>query len=68
MVLAGYETTATTLSFALYLVSLNKAVEKKLLEEVDAFGDRYAVVGLITKGPASSCPAMRRIVKLPWRS
>jgi len=34
--LAGYETTANTLAYAIYLISTNKESEKLLLEEIDA--------------------------------
>eukprot|EP00898_Chlorokybus_atmophyticus_P005111 jgi/Chlat1/5600/Chrsp369S00858 len=35
---AGFETTSNTLSFALYLISKNPAVEKRMLEEIDQVG------------------------------
>ena len=38
MILAGYETTANALSFALYLIATNKAAEERVVAEVDAFG------------------------------
>jgi len=38
MILAGYETTANALAFALYLLSANKAAEARVAAEVDAFG------------------------------
>ncbi len=42
MLAAGYETTANTTAFAIYLISTHKRVEAKLLEEIDAFGrERY---------------------------
>ncbi|QDZ20218.1 cytochrome P450 [Chloropicon primus] len=33
--LAGYETTANTLAYAIYLLTQNKEAEKKLIEEID---------------------------------
>jgi cytochrome P450 len=38
MILAGYETTANALAFALYLLAANKAAEARVAAEVDAFG------------------------------
>lgn len=37
-ILAGYETTANTLSFAIYNIARDPEVERRLLLEVDAFG------------------------------
>lgn len=37
-ILAGYETTANTIAYAIYLLSLYQDKEAKLLAEVDAFG------------------------------
>ncbi len=37
---AGYETTASTLSFAVYLLAQNPEAERKLSAEVDALGSR----------------------------
>ena len=36
--LAGHETTATTLAFAIYEVARNKDIEEELIKEVDKFG------------------------------
>lgn len=38
MILAGYETTANALAFALYLIAVNKAAESRITAEIDAFG------------------------------
>ncbi len=38
LILAGYETTANALAFAIYLLSTNPAKRERLLAEVDAFG------------------------------
>lgn len=38
MILAGYETTANALAFAVYLVSTNPAKRDRLLAEIDTFG------------------------------
>lgn len=38
LLLAGSETTATTLAFMVYLISGDERVEKRLLQEIDAFG------------------------------
>ncbi|MEW5298014.1 MAG: hypothetical protein WDW36_001178 [Sanguina aurantia] len=37
-ILAGYETTANTLAFAVYLLAVNPEAEARLIAEVDAFG------------------------------
>lgn len=37
-ILAGYETTANTLSFAIYNIARDPEVQRRLLQEVDAFG------------------------------
>jgi len=37
---AGYETTASTLSFAVYLLAQNPEAERKLAAEVDALGSK----------------------------
>lgn len=42
LILAGYETTANALAFAIYLLSTNPAKRERLLEEVDAFGRNRA--------------------------
>ena len=39
VLLAGYETTANALSFAIYLLSAHPEKEAKLLAEVDGFSD-----------------------------
>ena len=38
MMMAGYESTANALAFTLYLLTLNKDKEARLIAEVDAFG------------------------------
>ena len=38
MMMAGYESTANALAFTLYLLSLNRDKEAKVIAEVDAFG------------------------------
>ncbi|KAK9820625.1 hypothetical protein WJX72_012453 [[Myrmecia] bisecta] len=40
LILAGHETTANTLTFTIFLVARHPDVERKLLAEIDAFGDR----------------------------
>ncbi|MEW5298017.1 MAG: hypothetical protein WDW36_001181 [Sanguina aurantia] len=42
-ILAGYETTANTLAFTIYLLAVNPEVEKRLVAEVDAFGRANAI-------------------------
>jgi cytochrome P450 len=37
-ILAGYETTANTLSFSIYNIARDPEVERRLLQEVDQFG------------------------------
>jgi YD repeat-containing protein len=37
-ILAGYETTANTLSFCIYNIALDPEVQRRLLQEVDQFG------------------------------
>eukprot|EP00879_Flechtneria_rotunda_P008524 GHRR01008931.1.p1 GENE.GHRR01008931.1~~GHRR01008931.1.p1 ORF type:complete len:336 (+),score=98.92 GHRR01008931.1:1224-2231(+) len=37
-ILAGYETTANTLSFCIYNIALHKQVQDRLLVEIDAYG------------------------------
>ncbi|CAL1296484.1 unnamed protein product [Larinioides sclopetarius] len=39
--LAGYDTTASTLSFAAYLLALNESVQDKLRDEVDAVLEKH---------------------------
>jgi cytochrome P450 len=46
LLLAGSETTATTLSFAIYNISGSERVEEKLLQEIDAYGPIDSKVGL----------------------
>ena len=38
MILAGYETTANALAFAVYLLTANPAKRDRLLAELDAYG------------------------------
>lgn len=38
MVYAGYETTSTAISYALYEIARNPEVQQRLQEEVDSFG------------------------------
>lgn len=38
MLLAGYETTANTLAFAMYLLAANPEKQQRLCDEVDGFG------------------------------
>lgn len=40
MILAGYETTANTLAYSIYLLSKHTAAQQQLLQEVDAFKQR----------------------------
>ncbi|MEW5312029.1 MAG: hypothetical protein WDW38_003692 [Sanguina aurantia] len=42
-ILAGYETTANTLAFTIYLLAVNPEVEARLIAEVDAFGRTNAI-------------------------
>ena len=42
MILAGYETTANALAFAVYLLTTNPAKRDRLLAELDAFGHTRA--------------------------
>ena len=42
----GIETIANTLSYSVYLISLHKPVQDKLLEEIDAFGRQRYVHGV----------------------
>lgn len=37
-ILAGYETTANTLSFCIYSITRHPDIQRRLLQEVDAFG------------------------------
>lgn len=37
MILAGYETTANTLAYSIYLLGKNPRAQEQLLQEVDAF-------------------------------
>ena len=37
MILAGYETTANTLAYSIYLLGKNPTAQQQLLQEVDAF-------------------------------
>ena len=37
MILAGYETTANTLAYSIYLLGKNSSAQQQLLQEVDAF-------------------------------
>jgi hypothetical protein len=46
LLLAGSETTATTLSFAIYNISGSERVEEKLLQEIDAYGPIDSKVSL----------------------
>lgn len=43
LVLAGHETTAHTLSFALYEIAQNPEIEQKLIAELDAFGNNRPI-------------------------
>ena len=40
MILAGYETTANTLAFSIYLLARNPDTQQRLLQEVDQFAGR----------------------------
>ena len=40
MILAGYETTANTLAFSIYLLGRNPSAQQSLLQEVDQFAGR----------------------------
>ncbi|MEW5314604.1 MAG: hypothetical protein WDW38_006087 [Sanguina aurantia] len=42
-IIAGYETTANTLAFAIYLLAVNPEAEARLVEEVDAFCQARAI-------------------------
>ena len=77
LILAGYETTANALAFAIYLLSTNPAKRERLLAEVDAFGRdrvptlrdldrraRHKVSGLL--GLTLSHPARSRQARPSW--
>ena len=38
MTIAGHDTTATTIGMAMYRLAKDPSIEKKVLEEIDAFG------------------------------
>ena len=40
MILAGYETTANTLAYSIYLLGKHHTAQQQLLQEVDAFQQR----------------------------
>ncbi|MEW5298011.1 MAG: hypothetical protein WDW38_003697 [Sanguina aurantia] len=58
-ILAGYETTANTLAFVIYLLAANPGAEARLLQEVDAFGRSKA----ITTSDLEKFPYVDAVVK-----
>lgn len=72
LLLAGSETTATTLAFIVWLLSGDERVEKRLVEEIDAFGpidkpvtmadvDGFTYLDKVTSSPRPRRPR-------PWNS
>lgn len=57
---AGFETTATALSFAVYLLGQHPDVQQKIAAEVAALGNRCAMTSRlslqIADVPPTSCP------------
>ena len=68
MILAGYETTANALAFAVYLLTANPAKRDRLLAELDAYGRNRAPTlrdldrseGLRSEGTVVACEATLR--------
>ena len=58
---AGLDTTALALSWALYLLSQNEAVDRKLSEEINSvLGDRAASFADLPKSKTEKLVARRR--------
>ena len=56
MLIAGHETTAAVLTWALFLLSQNEEWQEKVLAEVDAVvGDRVPGLCRDKEGPYGSC-------------
>jgi len=59
MMLAGYETTANTLAFCIYLLGKNPHAQQQLLQEVDGFKVLKCIVCRCTCTIVCICPQAR---------
>ena len=55
MILAGYETTANTLAYCVYLLSKSPATQQQVFQEVDQF-----------RGPEGDQPGLEDLEKFPY--